>query len=69
MYESPIELFSVTEYAKRIDEQIEKAIYEEVTKIGINVNRDELIKALKYDRDQYEKGYRDGRGECIEWHP
>ena len=29
----------------------------------INVNKEELIKALKYDRDQYEKGYDDGYDE------
>ncbi len=27
---------------------------------GINVNKDELIKALQYDRNQYNKGYVDG---------
>lgn len=60
MYESPIELFSVTEYAHHIDEQIESAVYEAVTKVGINVNKEELVKALQYDRHQYEKGYEDG---------
>lgn len=69
MYESPIELFSVEDYSKQIDEQIEKAVYEVVTKVGINVNREELIKALEYDRNQYEKGYADGRRDGIEWHP
>lgn len=67
MYESPIELFSVEDYSKQIDEQIEKAVYEVVTKIGINVNREELIKALEYDRNQYEKGYADGKKNSIEW--
>ena len=28
---------------------------------GINVNKDELIKALQYDRNQYQRGYMDGR--------
>jgi hypothetical protein len=60
MYESPIEMFSVTEYAHHIDEQIESAVYEAVTKVGINVNKEELVKALQYDRHQYEKGYEDG---------
>lgn len=69
MYEGPIELFSVEDYSKQIDEQIEKAVYEVVTKIGINVNREELIKALEYDRNQYEKGYADGKKNNIEWIP
>lgn len=63
MYESPIELFSVTEYAHHIDEEIESAVYEAVTKVAINVNKEELIKALQYDRHQYEKGYEDATKE------
>lgn len=63
MYESPIEMFSVTDYAHHINEQIESAVYEAITKVGINVNKEELIKALQYDRDQYEKGYADGLNE------
>ena len=73
MYESPIEMFSVTNYvdtiSKQIDEQIEEATLSAVTKIGVNVNKEELIKALNYDRRQYEKGYADGKRNGIEWHP
>lgn len=28
--------------------------------IGYRVDKDELIKALQYDREQYDKGYKDG---------
>ena len=28
--------------------------------IGYKVDKEELIKALQYDREQYDKGYRDG---------
>ena len=28
--------------------------------MGLDVDRDELLKALQYDRGQYEKGYADG---------
>lgn len=69
MYKGPIELFNVEEYSKQIDEQIEKAVYEVVMNVGINVNREELIKALEYDRNQYEKGYRDGSLDGVKWHP
>lgn len=73
MYESPIEIFSVTDYVdkinKQIDEQTEEAIWSAITKVGINVNKEELIRALKYDRHQYEKGYADGKRNGIEWHP
>ena len=31
--------------------------------IGYEINRDELIQALNYDRDQYERGYADASGQ------
>lgn len=73
MYESPIEIFSVTDYVdkinKQIDEQTENIVLSAVTKVGVNVNKEELIRALKYDRNQYERGYEDGKRNGIEWHP
>lgn len=62
MYESPVELFDVASYTKKVNEEIDNYIYEYIVKLGINVNKEELIKALQYDRAQYEKGYKDGRG-------
>jgi hypothetical protein len=59
MYESPIELIT-TDIASSISKQLDNDIYQAVIKTGVNVDKDELIKALKYDREQYEKGYRDG---------
>ena len=41
---------------KESDKQILQAVWRE----GINVNQNELIRALEYDRHQYEKGYADG---------
>lgn len=32
--------------------------------IGYNIDKEELIKALVYDRHQYEKGYQDGKAEA-----
>ncbi len=55
MYESPIELIQ-----KNTEMQFENGIYKAVTKVGINVDKEELIKALNYDRRQYLKGYTDG---------
>lgn len=52
----------VDEHIKETQKQEEKAIVAEITrKIGVDVNKDELIRALNYDRHQYEKGYTDGR--------
>ena len=59
MYESPIELIT-TDIATSISKQLDNDIYQAVIKTGVNVDKDELIKALKYDREQYEKGYNDG---------
>ena len=55
MYESPIEIIQ-TQMQMQMDEGILKA----VQGVGIEVNKEELIKALAYDREQYSKGYKDG---------
>lgn len=40
-------------------------IYKAVQDVGINVNKEELLKALRYDRNQYDKGYSDGYEDAI----
>lgn len=56
MYESPIK-----QYLSEIQTEMESALlYTVKQKIGYGVDKAELIKALKYDREQYEKGYSDG---------
>lgn len=65
-YDSPIEI------VKKMQEQYEMDVVNNVVKCvqsyGINIDKDELIKALKYDRQQYEKGYKDGVKEFVEWY-
>lgn len=56
MYKSPIEVFRTG-----IEYQLENEIMSMVQKYGITVDRDELLRALSYDRDQYDKGYADGK--------
>ena len=34
--------------------------------VGVKIEREELIKALRYDRGQYEKGYADGKRDATE---
>jgi hypothetical protein len=34
--------------------------------LGCEVNKEELIKAMRYDRNQYDKGYFDGYSDGIE---
>ena len=55
MYESPIKII-----AGKIQTQIDDEIYRAVQNVGINVDREELLKALEYDRGQYEEGFREG---------
>lgn len=61
MYESPINIYEMQRdiHRKMIQDQEEK-VMECIWEYGINVDKKELIKALKYDRHQYSKGYRDG---------
>ena len=60
MYKSPIAIIESTidSFAKTIIEQRENAIVAKVQdSFGVDVDKDELIRALQYDRDQYNKGY------------
>ena len=59
MYESPIEM-TYRDIQTQIREETDKQIIEAVRQCGICVDKEELLKALQYDRRQYEKGYNDG---------
>ena len=59
-YESPIVMF-----ANNVQTDYENGIIKAVQNVGFNVNKEELIKALQYDRGQYEKGFTDGRPKWI----
>ena len=65
MYRSPIEIL-MTDIQHQIAEQQDEQIYKAVVSVGINVDKDELIRALKYDRFQYSRGYDDGRADAFE---
>ena len=60
MYKSPIEII-----CGDIQKQIDNDIYRVVQKYDIKVDKNELIQALQYDRDQYEKGYADGKATAM----
>lgn len=55
MYESPVTIIS-----KHIRFEQEEGIFRAIQEYGININKEELIKAINYDRNQYQKGYDDG---------
>ena len=43
----------------------ENMVMKAIRKVGVNVDKYELIKALQYDRNQYTKGYEDGKNEIL----
>lgn len=55
-YISPIQLI-MDDFQTAVENEITKVIQN----LKINVDTDELEKALKYDRKQYEKGFIDGQ--------
>lgn len=55
MYKSPIEMI-----LGELRLQQEGEIFRAVQDYNISVDKEELLKALQYDRGQYEKGFRDG---------
>lgn len=65
MYKSPIEIIMRDTYQK-ILEQREENIFKAILETGVKVDKEELLKALKYDREQYNKGYMDGVNEFAE---
>jgi hypothetical protein len=60
MYESPIEMIS-EDIIKDIVEKQNGYLIEIVHRLGFDVNEEEIKKALTYDRNQWERGYADGR--------
>ena len=59
MWESPVSIYETI--SDMVEKKIDGNIIVEVKKqLGIDVNKEELIKALQYDRNQYNKGYQDG---------
>lgn len=62
MYESPLSRI-YEEIQTKIIEHEENQILQAVQNCGITVDKEELTRALMYDRQQYEKGYADAKAE------
>jgi len=66
MYESPIEIIDdiynvVTKTVlKAAASGFDEMIYNAIIHAGVKVDKGELLRALEYDRGQYEKGFEDG---------
>ncbi len=56
-YESPIRMI-----VGEMETKMENDTMSVIQRYGIDVDKEELIKALAYDRGQYDKGYQDGYG-------
>ncbi len=54
-YQSPVNILY-----QRFQAKVEGDIYQAIQSYGVHVDKDELIKALQYDRNQYQKGFIDG---------
>ena len=68
MYKSPIEVYA-NDMLSQIRQREEDQIVAEVSQaVDVNVEKEELIKALNYDRNQYYKGYEDGK-RASKWIP
>ena len=65
MYNSPIEKI-YSELQTQMVQEDENMVMKAIRKVGVNVDKGELIKALQYDRDQYTKGYEDGKNEILD---
>ena len=59
MYESPIEKIYGDIQSQIIKQDEEHMMYAVNQAIGYEVDKEKLIKALRYDREQYKKGYSD----------
>lgn len=59
-YQSPIELIM-----GQMNLALEGQICKAVQNVGVSVDKEELLKALHYDRGQYQKGYRDRDAEIV----
>lgn len=70
VYKSPIvvdDLMDIgSEMISEINKNVEDSIFKSIHKIGINVDKEELIRALNYDRDSYSKGYKNGYNNGID---
>ena len=60
MYESPI-----NQILGELQTTYENNCIKAVQSYGFDVNKEELLKALQYDRNQYEKGYSDAIQEFV----
>ena len=62
-YQSPITL--VEDLAYKVIEDKENNVIKVLQQYGVNIDKDELFKLLLNDRQQYEKGYVEGKAAAV----
>lgn len=70
MYKSPISIVEqqTKEIAEECAKQFDEAVMVSVQRtLGVEVDKEELVKALNYDRNQYNIGFLDGK--MARWNP
>ena len=60
-WESPIQIIQ-----KQIELQKEEQIMKAIQEVGVVVDKEELVRCMQYDRDQYSKGYEQGGADAID---
>lgn len=55
MYDSPIKVMF-----GQMESQIDNRIMKAIQQINIEIDKEELVRALQYDRNQYDRGFADG---------
>lgn len=61
MYNPPIGIKTMTSrLVEEVNKDTNERIVSAVLSYGIDVDKEELLRALRYDREQYEKGYAAG---------
>lgn len=60
-YEAEPEEGWTDKIGKYLAGEVDNLVLQSCVKVGCHVDKDELEKALRYDRGQYEKGYEDGK--------
>lgn len=60
MYDSPIHVDFTEPVIEKLKDEADEYILRACQKMVVSVDKDELIKALQYDRDQYLRGFTDG---------
>lgn len=58
-WQSPIHMIQ-EEISQKVANVLDSQVDQTTMRVGIEVDKDELVKALEYERNQYQKGYVDG---------